>query len=157
MQQGVLVEPGKIVLLPSNSKIGVNSFLKIEACGVCATDRKAFLSPPTSMELPRILGHEISGTLLVDLGNLSKGTKVVLWPALVCNCCEYCLSGRPHLCREIRLFGLHIDGGFCDYFSLPSLELREKIVALPLPEDSFLAFDPPGGRVKNESYSWTAA
>ncbi len=128
-----MLEPNKIVLSPTNNNIGLDSFLKVEACGVCTTDRKAFSGPPASMQLPRVLGHEISGTLLVDLGTLTKGTKVVLWPALICNSCEYCLSDRPHLCKEISLFGLHLDGGFRDTLSLTSPESLQKIVALPHP------------------------
>lgn len=106
--------------------------LKVEACGVCATDRKAFMGAPVSMQLPRMLGHECSGTLIEDLGPLPMGMRVALWPAVSCGACYFCSSQRPHLCQDIQLFGRDLDGGFTETLSVPA-RLWEQIIALPLP------------------------
>ncbi|MEA3547659.1 MAG: alcohol dehydrogenase catalytic domain-containing protein [Thermodesulfobacteriota bacterium] len=133
MKKAFLVGPGKIVIrrdAPSPAPV-----LKVQACGICRTDRKGFHMPPSSMGLPRILGHEVSGILCRDFTelNLSQGDRVVLWPALCCGRCRFCLSGRENLCSEITLFGCHLDGGFGAEIGLPSHFLNQ-LVFCPIPE-----------------------
>ena len=100
-------------------------FLRVAACGICHSDRKAYHCPPSGMQFPRVLGHEVCGTLLVDLPGqqLAKGKRVVLWPAMVCGRCHYCTSGRQNLCRQIQLFGYHLDGGFAHELTVPASSL----------------------------------
>ena len=133
MKKAFLVGSGKIVIRrdpPSPAPI-----LKVQACGICQTDRKGFRTPPSSMELPRILGHEVSGILCRDFPdlNLSQGDRVVLWPALCCGYCRFCLSGREKLCSEIILFGCHLDGGFAFEINPPSHFLNQ-LIFCPIPE-----------------------
>lgn len=132
MNKALLVRNGKIELSPIINKKGLIPLLKVEACGVCATDRKAFADPPASMVLPRVLGHECCGTLLVDLPHVPQGTRVALWPALACGACVLCGADKPHLCARIRLFGLHLDGGFSHTLFVPA-PLLDRVVVLPLP------------------------
>lgn len=132
MKKAFLVGPGKIVIRrdpPSPAPV-----LKVQACGICRTDRKGLRTPPSSMELPRILGHEVSGILCRDFPelNLSQGDRVVLWPALCCGRCRFCLSGRENICAEITLFGCHLDGGFAAEISLPShLQIQPFFCQIP--------------------------
>lgn len=109
-------------------------FLKVKSCGICRSDRKAFESPPSSMTLPRVLGHEICGELIRSLPGRQRtgGDRVTLWPALACGRCSFCLSGRQNLCPAIELFGYHLDGGFADYLSLPEDRLGQ-VVCLDIP------------------------
>lgn len=132
MDKALLVSSGKIELSANINEKGLTPLLKVEACGVCATDRKAFADPPAAMVLPRVLGHECCGTLLIDLPPLAQGTRVALWPALACGACAFCRTGSPHLCQGIRLFGLHLDGGFSHTLFVPA-PLLDRVVVLPLP------------------------
>ena len=52
---------------------------------------------------PLILGHEVSGE--VQNGKF-KGKDVVLNPLITCGKCEYCKSGREHLCPERMILGM---------------------------------------------------
>lgn len=111
--------------------------LDVLACGVCHSDRKAFLTPPGGMALPRILGHEIVGILAVDLPDqgLRAGEVVALWPAVSCGKCRFCRTGRENLCPDIKLFGYHFDGGFarelyCEPEYLPHLRCEETAGAI---------------------------
>lgn len=132
-KKAFLVGPGKIVISQDASSCA--PVLKVQACGICQTDRKGFRTPTSSMELPRIPGHEVSGILCRDFPelNLSQGDRVVLWPALCCGRCRFCLSGRENLCSKITLFGCHLDGGFAGEIGLPS-HLQIQPVFCPIPE-----------------------
>ena len=113
-QSQILIGSGQLQLERTCIPAGAEKILTVAACGICRTDRKAFHQPPGGMELPRVLGHEIAGRLAIDLPqkNCKAGDRVVLWPALSCGICRYCMSGHENLCPEIRLFGYHLHGGF---------------------------------------------
>lgn len=100
--------------------------LEIAACGICATDRKAFAAPPATMQLPLVPGHEFCGTLC------GTGQRVVIWPALSCGHCPLCVQGKAHLCADIQLFGLHLDGGYQQTLFLPA-GLAARAVFLEIP------------------------
>ena len=136
MDGAKLVGPGQVKLQSMEKRKGAEPLLNVLACGVCHSDRKAFLKPPGGMKLPRVLGHELVGEILIDLPahDLKCGDRVVAWPALVCGHCELCESGRENLCGDISLFGYHLDGGFADTFSLPSEDIQ-KARLLKLPEN----------------------
>ncbi len=125
-----LRQTGKITIAPGLSF--PPPFLKVKAAGICRTDRKARRSPPSSMNLPRVLGHEVCGLLSREVCGFAKGSRVALWPALSCGTCDFCTSGRENLCPEIQLFGCHLDGGFASVISLPE-NLLNHLVCLELP------------------------
>jgi L-iditol 2-dehydrogenase len=106
--------------------------VKVEACGICGTDRHllhgTFPSKP-----PLTLGHEFSG-IVVDVGagvTLAPGTRVACDPNTWCGTCENCLRGRVNLCLNNVATGIHRDGGFAEYCAYPA----HKAHALPLTLD----------------------
>jgi L-iditol 2-dehydrogenase len=129
-----LAGPGQLQCERSSIPAGAEKILTVAACGVCRTDRKAFLKPPGGMELPRVLGHEIAGHLTIDLvqANCMAGDRVVLWPALSCGICQYCSSGHENLCPDIRLFGYHLHGGFAADLYCAGEDL-ERLQFFPIP------------------------
>jgi threonine dehydrogenase-like Zn-dependent dehydrogenase len=133
MKAAYLSGPGRLALADMDSD-GKEALLAVEACGVCHSDRKALVKPPRGLELPRILGHELVGTLLRDLASsgLQHGDRVVVWPAISCGKCPYCREGRENLCGSIRLFGYHLDGGFAEQVYLPR-ELIDSVRLLKIP------------------------
>lgn len=133
MKSAYLSGPGRLELTDMNSD-GKEALLAVTACGICHSDRKALAKPPGGMDLPRILGHELVGTLLRDLAasGLQQGDLVVVWPAISCGKCRFCRSGRENLCGTIRLFGYHLDGGFAERVYL-SRELIDSVRLLKIP------------------------
>ncbi len=82
--------------------------------------------------LPMILGLDAVGEVLEcdrDSG-LAPGRRVVLYPALLCRRCRYCLAGDHPLCERIRYFGEHRDGVFAERIAAPAENL------FPLPEEA---------------------
>ena len=130
-----LAGPGAVRLEPCRPAGSLRDLLAVRACGICPSDRKAFRTQPSGMTLPRVLGHEVAGVLACDLAQagLTEGAPVVLWPAVACGRCRFCLSGRENLCPEIRLFGYHLDGGYSAQLGVPSA-LFDRLACLPVPE-----------------------
>jgi len=103
------------------------ALVQIEAASICGTDIHVLSVPPRYEAPPNIiLGHEYVGKI-VDLGDkvnhFNIGDRVVVAPNISCGKCFYCLNNLPHMCREIRTLGLHIDGAFAQYGAVPAGQL----------------------------------
>jgi alcohol dehydrogenase, propanol-preferring len=107
--------------------------LRVQACGVCRTDLHLLDGELEIEQPPRILGHQIIGTVETlgepqktggraaqdasDAGEaFTPGDRVgVPWLGWSCGECEWCLSGRENLCPQARFTGRDIDGGMAEY------------------------------------------
>ena len=90
--------------------------LRVEAAGICGTDRHLYLgefpcAPPVT------LGHEFSG--IVIAGDLPPGTRVTCDPNIPCGTCAQCHRGRVNLCTGNVAIGIHRNGGFAGFATLP--------------------------------------
>ncbi len=77
--------------------------VKIAASGVCRTDLSIASGHFGNVPLPLVLGHEAAGTVYEvgsRVSNLRKGDHVLAVWIYSCNNCDYCLSGRPNLCKN---------------------------------------------------------
>jgi propanol-preferring alcohol dehydrogenase len=85
---------------------------------VCRTDLHIVDGELSGGGLPRILGHQIVGTVTrlgAEVGGLAIGDRVgVPWLAWTDGVCDYCRSGRENLCRAAQFTGFHRDGGFAE-------------------------------------------
>ncbi len=115
--------------------------IRVEAAGICGTDRHLFLGE-FPCDPPVTLGHEFSG-IVVGCGEgvaLSRETRVTCDPNCWCGTCANCLRGRVNLCENNIATGIHRDGGFAAYAVFPA----HKAVELPLDLDPrFGAFCEP--------------
>ncbi len=102
-----------------------NAIIKIKNIGICGTDLHAFEGTQPFFSYPRILGHELSGTLIDadDAPGYLQGEPVSFIPYFNCGHCIACRRGKPNCCVSIRVFGVHIDGGMSEYVSVPSGKL----------------------------------
>ncbi|MER9302751.1 zinc-dependent alcohol dehydrogenase family protein [Mesorhizobium sp. M0293] len=102
--------------------IGPDDLLvRIEACGVCGTDRHLFHGefPCTPPVTP---GHEFSGIVEAigkSVSGFAVGDRVTGDPNIACGRCAHCHAGRVNLCSNLRAIGIHRDGGFAEYLALP--------------------------------------
>lgn len=101
--------------------------IKVAAAGICGTDMQIYGWAPRMarrMTLPRVLGHEVSGTVeSVGTGvtNVSVGDHVSLESHIFCGACRPCRLGRAHLCANTRYPGIDIDGAFADFVTVPAV------------------------------------
>jgi acryloyl-coenzyme A reductase len=98
--------------------------INVDACGVCFHDivtRNGTLK--FGVQMPCILGHEISGTV-VDVGRdvrgFRKGDRVATVQRFhICGACRYCRTGRETLCPERKFTGdLGMVGGYAEYVAI---------------------------------------
>jgi len=100
--------------------------LKVAAAGICGTDMQIYKWAPRMarrMALPRVMGHEMSGvveTIGPGVTNVEPGDHVSLESHIFCGTCRQCLSGKAHLCANLRYPGIDIDGTFADYITVPA-------------------------------------
>lgn len=98
--------------------------VRVKACGVCGTDVHIFNGMPGSAEVtpPIVLGHEFAGEV-VQIGRsvkaLSINDRVAIDPNIYCGICEYCRSGKKHLCDHLEAIGVTRDGGMAEYCIVP--------------------------------------
>ncbi|WP_086996865.1 zinc-binding alcohol dehydrogenase family protein [Rhizobium sullae] len=96
--------------------------LAVRHVGICGTDYHIFEGKHPFLEYPRIMGHEISATVL-EAGDgvaLVAGTPVIVNPYLSCGNCVACRQGKPNCCTNIKVLGVHTDGAFCEEITVPA-------------------------------------
>jgi 2-desacetyl-2-hydroxyethyl bacteriochlorophyllide A dehydrogenase len=126
MKTLVCISPGHFEYRDADAPLAKpgQSIIKIRRIGICGTDLHAFEGTQPYFEYPRILGHELAGDL-VDLDQapgFQPGEAVTIIPYFNCGRidCIACRSGKPNCCTNIKVCGVHIDGGMVEYLSIPS-------------------------------------
>ncbi len=90
--------------------------LRVRRIGICGTDYHAFHGRQPFFEYPRILGHELAAEVAEDGAGFKAGQTVVPIPYLECGECPACLAGKTNCCRNIKVLGVHVDGGMRELF-----------------------------------------
>ncbi|MDR0519846.1 MAG: alcohol dehydrogenase catalytic domain-containing protein [Clostridiales Family XIII bacterium] len=99
--------------------------LRVRAATVCGTDLRMFANGSAGIdeEHPLTLCHEFSGTiekLGKGVSGYEAGQRVSVAPNIGCGICGMCVSGDSHHCKELRAFGVNIDGAFAEYVGIPA-------------------------------------
>jgi 2-desacetyl-2-hydroxyethyl bacteriochlorophyllide A dehydrogenase len=113
------------VSVPGPARAG-NVIIRPEAVGICGSDFHLFSGDVGALSgardfYPRIQGHEVSA-IVEDPGDaaVSEGDRVAVWPLLPCGNCYPCRAGRPNVCPQFRLVGVHLDGGLQQRLEVPA-------------------------------------
>ncbi len=133
-------------------EIGPNDLLvKITKTAICGTDLHIYNWDAWSqktIKVPMVTGHEFVGKV-VDMGSAvkgyNKGDRVSGEGHIVCGQCRNCYAGRLHLCRNTVGIGVHRQGCFAEYLSIPA----SNAFRLPadISDDLASIFDPYGNAV----------
>ncbi|MEZ7136582.1 zinc-binding dehydrogenase [Komagataeibacter sp. SM21] len=128
MQAAVLVTPGHFevrdVPIPETGPDDV--LVQVDRCGICGTDVHIFQGHYVADRLPFIPGHEFTGTLARIGGRVSGlhvGQRVVADINIGCGHCYFCRRNEILNCPEMRQIGIHRDGGFAQYVSVPGRQI----------------------------------
>jgi 2-desacetyl-2-hydroxyethyl bacteriochlorophyllide A dehydrogenase len=102
-----------------------HAIIKIRRIGICGTDLHAYEGTQPFFSYPRILGHELSADLIEADGaeGFVPGEILTCIPYLNCGTCIACKNGKPNCCAELKVIGVHIDGGMSTYLSVPTSSL----------------------------------
>jgi L-gulonate 5-dehydrogenase len=99
------------------------ALIKIKAAGICGSDIGAYRGDNPLVSYPRIIGHEIAGEIIEiddNKKNLKAGDHIILDPYIYCGKCYPCSIGRTNCCENLKVIGVHIDGGMQEYISYPT-------------------------------------
>ncbi len=116
------------------------ALIRIKRIGICGTDLHAFKGNQPYFTYPRILGHELSGTIEeIDshIADLQVGDQVTIIPYLHCGTCIACSRGKTNCCEKMEVIGVHRDGGMCEMISVP-IENIIKTAALTLDQAAMI-------------------
>lgn len=116
--------------------------VRVAYAGVCRTDlhvADGHLRAP----LPRILGHELSGTVMDPAAGFPVGARVTVRPYLRCERCAGCRLSASEAeerapCAAPSRLGIERDGAFAEELAIPASMLLRIPDALPLRTAAFV-------------------
>lgn len=150
--------PLKIVDAPTPEPAGAQVLIKVKAAGVCHSDlhiweggydlghgRKPLSLQDRGVSLPRTMGHETVGEIVAfgpdvtqaDQHGLKIGDVALVYPWLGCGNCDFCRADEENMCAKPNSLGVHCDGGYADYMTVPkakyliSLEGLDPVATAP--------------------------
>lgn len=96
--------------------------LRVKRVGVCGTDLHIFTGNQPYLTYPRVMGHELSGLVeeAPENSGLAAGDAVYVMPYLSCGQCIACRRGKTNCCVNIQVLGVHRDGAFAEYLTVPA-------------------------------------
>lgn len=115
--------------------------IKVEACGICAGDVKAYLGAPsmwgdeiqpTYIKAPMIPGHEFIGHI-VELGDgvtgYEIGDRVISEQIVPCWECRFCKRGQYWMCEKHDIYGFqnNVNGGMAEYMKFTKEAIVHKV------------------------------
>jgi len=159
MKALVAYAPGdyRLETIPTPRAQADDVIVKVEGCGVCAGDTKAFAGAPSFwggdgspayIKAPMVPGHEFVGRVVEvgpDQKDFKVGDRVVSEQIVPCGRCKYCESGRYWMCQKHDLYGFqnNVNGGMAEYMRYPHQGRKYKIPD-SMPLEQALLIEPYG-------------
>ena len=98
--------------------------IKIHCTALCGTDMHIMEWDEWSqkrIQAPVTLGHETAGEIVAVGKNVTErrvGQRVSCESHIPCGECYFCKNGMPHICKDVKLFGVTQNGAFAEYAKL---------------------------------------
>jgi L-iditol 2-dehydrogenase len=125
-----------------------SAVIKVNATSICGTDLRTFRFGSGKIKAPRIIGHEVIGTIIgvgKEIRGFAVGDRVQIAPAIGCGKCSSCLSGHSNLCDDLKTIGFDYDGTFAEYMEIPAEAfLRDYVTKVPasIPSEEAVLSEP---------------
>ncbi|MDD9272253.1 zinc-binding alcohol dehydrogenase family protein [Paenibacillus sp. GCM10023248] len=120
------IEQFRMVELESPELRAGEAIVRIQRIGICGTDLHAYKGNQPFFSYPRVLGHELSG-YIESIGDgvtgLAVGDQVSVVPYLHCGSCIACREGKTNCCTDMKVLGVHVDGGMRELIAVPASHL----------------------------------
>lgn len=137
MRAVMITAPGDVSLRevsPPVRKTG-EVLIRVRSMGICGSDIAAFKGINPLVSYPRIIGHEVAGTVIETSErsdpDVVPGDRVVLEPYVFCGRCYPCLNGRTNCCEQLQVRGVHVDGAMSELCSHPSRLVHKVPAGVP--------------------------
>jgi threonine 3-dehydrogenase len=125
--------------------------VRVTASSICGTDLHIYgwdrwsqgrIKPPVT------LGHEFCGVVEQvgeEVTAVKAGDRVSAEMHLNCGHCHQCRLGQAHICQNLRIIGIDIDGAFAEFVKIPATNIWKLDPAIP--EHYAAILDPLGNAV----------
>jgi threonine 3-dehydrogenase len=125
--------------------------VRVKATSICGTDLHIYgwdrwsqvrIKPPVT------LGHEFCGIVErvgEEVTAIKPGDFVSAEMHVNCGYCHQCRLGEAHICQNLRIIGIDIDGAFAEFVKIPSTNIWKLDPAIP--ERYAAILDPLGNAV----------
>lgn len=100
-----------------------NVLVRMTAAGICGSDVGIYHGTNAAATYPRVIGHEMVGVVEEISGDgqgLQVGSRVIVNQVTSCGHCYPCSLGRGNVCDNLKVRGVHIDGGYREYIAVPA-------------------------------------
>jgi 2-desacetyl-2-hydroxyethyl bacteriochlorophyllide A dehydrogenase len=131
MKTITLRQPGKFHLSETDppTKPGpADALVRVRRVGICGTDVHAYGGRQPFFTYPRILGHEL-GVEVLEIGanesGIETGNSCAVEPYLNCGHCIACRNGKTNCCTDLKVLGVHTDGGMREQITVPIVKLHK--------------------------------
>ena len=112
-----VIDIEKPVIDPKN-----NVLVKMTAAGICGSDVGIYHGTNAAATYPRIIGHEMVGVVAEvgdNVSSLKIGDRIIINQVTSCGHCYPCSKNRGNVCDNLKVRGVHIDGGYREYIAVP--------------------------------------
>lgn len=125
MKSIVIQQPNQLVIearprpQPGAGEVRV----KITLAGICGSDSHIYRGHNPFAKYPRVIGHEFFGVIDAvgeGVDPSRSGERVSVDPVISCGHCYPCSVGKPNVCTSLVVLGVHRDGGFSEYATVPA-------------------------------------
>jgi len=125
--------------------------VRVKATSICGTDLHIYgwdrwsqgrIKPPVT------LGHEFCGVVErvgEEVSAVKAGDFVSAEMHLNCGHCQQCRLGQSHICQNLRIIGIDLDGAFAEFVKIPATNIWRLDPAIP--EHYAAILDPLGNAV----------
>ena len=106
--------------------------IRVLTASICGGDLRIYKGTFPYLNYPIINGHEFCGTVTECGEEADKdllGKYVTADPTVPCNKCYPCRIGKPNCCVDLKVRGVHINGGFAEYIAV------DEDHVYPIPDD----------------------
>jgi threonine 3-dehydrogenase len=141
----------EIQKVPVPSIGALDVLVRVTATSICGTDlhidgwdrwSQGRIKPPVT------LGHEFCGIVEgvgEDVSAVRPGDFVSAEMHLNCGHCHQCRLGEAHICQNLKIIGIDMDGAFAEFVKIPAMNIWKLDAAIP--EHYAAILDPLGNAV----------
>lgn len=128
MDAVVYAAPGRLELRAVPEPVPAEGEVLVEVAhlGVCGSDLLLWQGGIRRVKPPVVLGHEFCGAVVDANGvpGVQVGDRVAVEPLITCGRCHPCRNGASHVCRNLRLIGIDVDGAAARLVRVPADRLH---------------------------------
>lgn len=111
--------------------------IKVKTASICGTDNHIYSWDAWAQKRinpPIVFGHELAGKIVevgCDVEKINVGDFVSAETHIVCGKCFQCLNGNAHVCRNVKILGVDVDGAFAEYVKIPEMNAWKTSTEIP--------------------------